>query len=55
MEILGFLKVETSIFILPLFAYGSLLLLISVYILFYWRIYVHMKWISHDNTDMINP
>ena len=25
-----------------------------LYTLFYWRVYIHMKWISHNNTDIIN-
>jgi len=27
---------------------------IFITVLFYWRVYVHMKWISHNNTDIIN-
>ena len=31
-----------------------IVVILSVWICFYWRIYVHMKWISHNNTDIIN-
>jgi len=27
---------------------------LGIWILYYWRIYVHMKWISHNNTDIIS-
>jgi len=31
-----------------------LLVILLVWISFYWRIYVHMKWISHNNNDILN-
>lgn len=30
-----------------------LTVIFSVWISFYWRIYVHMKWISHNNNDIL--
>jgi len=54
--LLGFFGILSSestnlISILPLVI---LALVIVIYLSFYWRIYVHIKWISHNNTDMIN-